>query len=272
MSKLDVLYPFHFNNKLNEAIGRLKSSIDSIKDQNVNICISNTSKKSIKDYFIEYPNIKFFEEEVDIFPYCKPKTINKGVKNLVSSDYFLISDIDILYPANYVEVMEKLIDENKETVIRVIPFNYCVPFGAPLTYDECTKKGKIDKSSDNLRSNGYAVGIGLIYLPSFKLINGYNEEFKGYGQEDDEFNMRIGYINKIIEIPANILYTYHIYHEYEFPRCDTYEKNREINNNSRNRIKKEIGNEFFNIDKHFSSLIKNEVQYTDIERNKLNIN
>jgi flavorubredoxin len=96
MNKLDFIYAFHFNNNIDAVINRLKSSINSIKNQNVNICISNTSKQSIKNYFTDYENIKYFEEEINIEPYCKTMTLNRGIKNLVTTEYFFVSDVDIL--------------------------------------------------------------------------------------------------------------------------------------------------------------------------------
>ena len=46
--KLDLLYSFHYNKSaIPDALKRLFCSINSIKDQDVNICICNTSEVDI---------------------------------------------------------------------------------------------------------------------------------------------------------------------------------------------------------------------------------
>jgi hypothetical protein len=255
MSKLDIIYSFHFNNRIEETICRLKSSIDSIKNQEVNVCISNTSKNSIKEYFKDYTDINYYEEVLNIEPYCKCATTNKGIKNLVTSEYFLLSDVDILYPSNYVETMKTLIEQNKEKPIRAYPFIHCVPFKAPITYEECLEKRKISSCDDGLRHPGFAVGIGLVHLPSYNIINGFNEEFRGYGQEDSEFNIRLEYINKIIEIDKEIMCTFHMFHDYEFPRDESFHRNNALYIEKRDAIKKQLGNEKFDINKHLEYII-----------------
>jgi hypothetical protein len=45
--KIDFLYSFHFNENQEEHIKRLRFSIKSIINQNVNVCVCNTSKKCI---------------------------------------------------------------------------------------------------------------------------------------------------------------------------------------------------------------------------------
>jgi predicted glycosyltransferase involved in capsule biosynthesis len=60
---------------------------------------------------------------------------------------------------------------------------------------------------------GFAHGNGLIHLDTFHKIQGYDEEFIGYGPEDKLFNYRIGFFNKIIFDNLNDTSTFHLWHK-----------------------------------------------------------
>jgi len=209
MNKIDFLYPFHFNGRGRKtAIKRLLISLESIKDQGVNICICNTSKESMWEDVKKYNPKYIHKESKDEF--CKALTINFGVKNLVETPYFILSDIDLVYQENYIRMYWNYILQ--PTKFRVIPYNVNLSLNhlQIKTIDDCIQnKYKID---DERTDYGIAPGNGLIHTKSFYFIGGFDEQIKGYGPEDADFNERIKYINEYVEDTDEKLITYHIKH------------------------------------------------------------
>lgn len=250
-SKIDILYIFNFSNKdLNNAILRLRCSLKSIVNQNVQICISNNSSTCIFDAISDIDsNIKYNHKFLNK-PFSRALGINYGVKKLVTTEYFIISDIDLVYSNDHIQRLlikfESLRRPNE--YIRLVTYNYNL-----LPISHISFIGKIlykipffkkyatifTKESPHLytheyevldqfpKSNGgYAHGNGLIHKDSFYKIQGYDEEMIGYGPEDDLFNTRISKINRIIYDNLNDTSTFHLWH----PRFQMlqFEKNMQI--------------------------------------------
>ena len=205
----DFLYSFHFDQNIEEAIDRLKISIKSIINQKVNVCICNTSVKCIKKYLNDFPSIKYIHQPEKVKVYCKSKTINIGVKELISSNYFFISDIDLIYPPNFIEYMS--VFTLVKFPIRVIFSNHNLDFTStiPQNYEECKNFFEVNKTKHKF----FAPGNGLIHLSSFKKIGGFDERFIGHGSEDSEFNYRISKINKYYQFDLEEINTFHLFHK-----------------------------------------------------------
>jgi len=250
-SKIDILYIFNFSNKdLNNAILRLRCSLKSIVNQNVQICVSNNSSTCIFDAISDIDsNIKYNHKYLNK-PFSRAIGINYGVKKLVTTEYFIISDIDLVYSNDHIQRLfikfESLRRPNE--YIRFVTYNYNllpishISFIGKILYKTpfFRKYASIfTKESPHLytheyevldqfpKSNGgYAHGNGLIHKDSFYKIQGYDEEMIGYGPEDDLFNTRISKINRIIYDNLNDTSTFHLWH----PRFQMlqFEKNMEI--------------------------------------------
>ena len=212
----DFLYPFQFNNQkeLKPAIERLKLSIDSIKNQNVNICVCNTSNVCIYDDIKDICDINYIFKPLNIgnkyWKYNKSLTLNYGVKQLIKTPYFFVSDIDLIYSSRFIKTIAKNIDDKKP--IRIIFNNMNIDKGFySSSYNKCKKF--FDNHKDKSRTTGIAPGNGLIHLDSFKKIRGYDEQYIGYGPEDADFNFRIKNICEYIELDNNYVNTYHLYHD-----------------------------------------------------------
>jgi predicted glycosyltransferase involved in capsule biosynthesis len=228
---LDFVYIFNFNPPfLDDAVKRLKCSIKSISSQQVNVCLSNNSTICILDK-IKYlaKNIRYVHKPYK-GPWSRSLAINFAVKNLVKSNYFFISDIDLVYQHDYVQILSKNICKYKQPV-RVINYNYNIiakglrghidnflykRFGKPPVFHEVLYSSSFDYLFNHCNKNfhGFAHGNGLIHLQSFLKIRGFDEEFIGYGPEDDLFNTRIGKINQLIYSDAFNTTTAHLPHPF----------------------------------------------------------
>jgi predicted glycosyltransferase involved in capsule biosynthesis len=210
MNKIDFLYPFHFNGRgKTTAIKRLLISLESIKNQEVNICIVNTSKDCIYEHVKKY-NPKYIHKE-STEEFCKSLTINFGVRNLVETPYFILSDIDLVYRANYIKSYWDYIIQPKK--FRIIPYNINLQLNhlQIKNVNDCiVNKDCFDKERSQF---GIAPGNGLVHTMSFYFIGGFDEQIKGYGPEDADFNERIKYINEYVEDSNSELSTFHINHK-----------------------------------------------------------
>jgi len=248
--KIDFLYSFHFNgDEQIKALERLKASIKSIKDQNVRICVCCTSKDNIYKHIKKLAKITYYHKPLDLDVYCKPKTINLGVKEMIKTPYFMLSDIDLIYPKTFISELIKYTEYH--IPVRVIFNNYNL--GLDYTANTYVKYKKFfNTHEDHTRTKfGIAPGNGLIHLKSFKLINGYDENYVGYGLEDADFNMRTSYICKYIELDDEFINTCHLYHKGIFRESseviDRYKENQKYFQNKRKILLEKIGLDQVNI-------------------------
>lgn len=204
---IDIVYTFHYKpNEIRQAIKRLRCSIQSIIGQDVRIILLNASKediqKHIKDMKVDYFYIPYGEAGME-----KCKLINHSVKHYVKTYYAFLSDIDLVYPPNYVQEMIREVNKFEirfRAPIRLIPHTFSLK-GEYYSHDV----NELIKIRIPF-TEGIAPGNGIIHVRSFKEIQGFNEDLKGYGPEDMMFNLRIGKINKYIEAPY--IKTFHLYH------------------------------------------------------------
>lgn len=254
MGKLDLLYIFNFKENLIEsAIERLNYSISSVNTEDVNINICNYSKFCIKNKLNAYHKFNYVHKP-SFGDFSRSKTINKGVKDLITSSYFILSDIDLIYNKDHFKVIKNIIKENKNP-IRLISnnlnqrpiykskFAYSKQKHIKKFFRKFSKKIKPKYYSDfdTLFKNsiffekGFAHGNGLIHKETFDKIGGYDEEFIGYGPEDDMFNTRISYLNKLIYYEKDDLLTLHLWH----PRYNMiqFKKNMKIWEERKNHLK-----------------------------------
>jgi predicted glycosyltransferase involved in capsule biosynthesis len=227
---IDFLYVFRYDlEHVDNAIKRLICSIDSVWNQDVRIIVFNASDQDINPGISETLN-KCSGSEYIYKPvkgqFNKSKLINYAVKNYVRTEYFLFSDIDLVYQEDYVVQMKKYV-YIKGDFFRVVPYNYNI-------YRECYSSDFKELIALDKNNGGFAHGNGLIHKKSFMRIRGYYEEFIGYGPEDGCFNECIGCVNKLIY--ANDIVTAHLWHEnfnriQEQKNSDMYHK---IQNDLRN--------------------------------------
>jgi len=251
LQTLDFLYVFNFHAPyFADALERLKYSIKSINDQDVNICISNNSPICIHDEVAKIIGDFRYKHTIYKGPFSRALGINYAVRNLVETEYFLISDIDLVYSRDHVQRLKLKVESlapNEENV-RVINYNYNLkPVLKKSTFVGYASKTPFIRrffSDDDYYTahpyssdftildqlpkspGGFAHGNGLIHTESFMKIRGYDEEMIGYGPEDTLFNLRIGKINRLIYDNLQDTASFHLWH----PRFHMiqFEKNMQI--------------------------------------------
>jgi predicted glycosyltransferase involved in capsule biosynthesis len=200
---MNVIYIFNYTPETYpQAFKRLQCSVKSLENQDVEIYVLNFSDERLLDSISGIIEIRPAE---DYTYYNKARAINFLVRYWLESEYFLMSDVDIIYPKDYVEKMQVIAD--KYNSCRVIPFIY-------RTRNEIysTDLSELYNVSftDTRNNQSLAAGIGLIHRPAFMEIRGYDEGYVGHGPEDHDFNLRITKKSTLINDYTNIVY--HLWH------------------------------------------------------------
>lgn len=234
---IDFLYVFNFPaSEIENAILRLQCSIRSIIMQEVTVCICNNSSVCIYDKVKDLGgHIRYLHTPYD-GEFSKALSINYGVKNLITTDYFILSDVDLVYSRDHIQRLKLKCSslQRHSEPIRFVFYNYNlspivkVPIWRSLLRRIPPIKFILKSKAKYLphvytheyevldrlvkEPGGFAHGNGLIHTSSFYLIRGYDEEMIGYGPEDDLFNIRIGKINRLIYDNLPDTSSFHLWH------------------------------------------------------------
>lgn len=239
----EFLYVFNFDKRsFADALSRFECSLRSIRDQNVQICVSNNSQTCIQSFLrCIAPNVRYVHKTYKGL-FSRAHAINFGVRTLVNSRYFVVSDVDLVYRPDHIKTLQRkltlAIEENSQPV-RIVTYNYNLsPVYSPAWMDRRFLRRFAYKSSPGnshdyselmrLPNNGggFAHGNGVIHLESFMRLRGYDENLIGYGPEDDLFNTRISKVNTLIYDPDPQLASIHLWHQRL--RMIQYRKNMKI--------------------------------------------
>ncbi len=227
MNKIDVVYTFHYDRiSIKKAIQRLQCSIGSLINQDVRIIVINASKTNIAKYLKDFP-IEYHHHPYGVTGMEKCVLINHVVKYFVQTPYFFVSDIDLVYPPDYIKKMLETAWDIRQLFkvdVRLIPY----VINLQSEYYASNYNELLNSSIE--RYEGIAPGNGLICTRFFKLIRGYDERYRGYGPEDSNFNERISKVN--LFHMENSIKTIHLYHPPSKNR-EQFEINTGYNNTSR---------------------------------------
>ena len=97
-------------------------------------------------------------EQADALPFNRAKLLNVGFKESVDCDYFAFHDVDML----------------------PLDSDYSFPEGPTHLASE------VEQFNWGLPYDGYFGGVTLFDRKSFETINGYSNEYWGWGAEDDD--------------------------------------------------------------------------------------
>ncbi len=126
-NKIDFLYIFNYESSVaKEALLRFRCSLKSIVGQHVNICVSNNSAVCIFNQISDIvPNVRYIHSPHK-GTFSRALGINYAVRSLVKSEYFIISDIDLVYSRDHIQRLNtkfQLLKRQGEK-IRLVTYNY----------------------------------------------------------------------------------------------------------------------------------------------------
>jgi len=226
---VDILYIFNFESQhLESALARFRHSLASVAAQGARICVSNNSKDCILSRIDDVVHDLAYVHKPYHGQFSRSHGINFGVRSLVRSEYFMISDVDLIYHRNHLAAVQRKMQAALRTAkrpLRMVFWNYNIQ---PRYHPDWMNRRILRRfaaTSQLMESSDYEVlsllphngggcahGNGIIHLESFTRLRGYDEEMIGYGPEDDLFNTRIGKVNDIVYDKGNDTASIHLWH------------------------------------------------------------
>jgi hypothetical protein len=226
---VDILYIFNFEPQyLEGALTRFRHSLASVAEQGARICVSNNSEYCIRSRIDDIVHDLAYVHQPYRGQFSRAHGINFGVRSLVRSEYFMISDVDLVYRRDHLAAVKRKIRVSLYTAerpLRMVFWNYNLQpryhpawmnirflrrFAATSPLMESSDYEALAVLPHN--GGGFAHGNGIIHLESFMRLRGYDEEMIGYGPEDDLFNARIGKVNYIVYDKGDDTASIHLWH------------------------------------------------------------
>lgn len=226
---VDILYIFNFESQhMESALARFRHSLASVAEQGARICVSNNSEDCILSRINDIVRDLAYVHRPYRGQFSRAHGINFGVRSLVSSEYFMVSDVDLIYRHDHLAAVQRKIQAALLTAkrpLRMVFWNYNLQpryqpawmnmrimrrFAATSPHMESSDYKALSMLPHN--GGGFAHGNGIIHLESFTRLRGYDEEMIGYGPEDDLFNTRIGKVNDVVYDNDDDTASIHLWH------------------------------------------------------------
>ncbi|MBD3253180.1 glycosyltransferase [Candidatus Pacearchaeota archaeon] len=224
-------------------IERLKKCLISLKNQDYPffevILVDYGSKKEnfvkLKNFlkknkisYIRVKNVKFWN---------RSHALNIGIKRS-RSKYILVSDIDMIFEKNYIS---ECVREMKKNIYQILYTDMIdcskgvIKKNTDVLKEYPKIKEKCNRLSDFYNNLEYRFGISICFSLSyfFKIIRGYDENYKLYAAEDDDIIKRFELMNLDIKNIKNKTSHIHQWH----PKLQGVKKMKSLNSSiKKNRI------------------------------------
>jgi hypothetical protein len=168
---IDVVYVVY--NLNDSAVRRLEYSVKSFFKNNGRILVSDTSSDEATRAKIARLDFDDYYLEKSVGLFNRSRAINNAYRHLVKTENFIVMDIDLIAPPDFI----------KQIIRR---FNGIYNVGNIIYLPEQVKKNYYTYLSKNYRRKKYLIGK-----------NGFDEEYAGWGAEDEDFSARITIRNRI---------------------------------------------------------------------------
>lgn len=156
-------------------------------------------------------------------PFNRSWGFNVGVKH-AKADVVVLTDCDLIMdPFNFIEGLRLM--SNYECVS---PYSSVVDLNVTESLGKLEEIVKIQRpgrgETDNQKIN-ICGGMTIFRKDAFLRIGGYNEDFVGWGGEDDFMAVKVKNFLSWHEIPGKC---YHLFHEREAPETKWYQRNLQL--------------------------------------------
>ena len=201
---ITILYPYR-----DRELSRIKRSLDSLSEQsnkNFNVLFVDYGSepelsKSVKELLSSYDFVKHIYSYHCNQPWSRAKAINIGLKQ-VETEYVFVSDIDMIFKRNFIEIVQQL----KDPMVSVY---FKVGFLSQL---ESKKNQTFEDYEISFFSKPSAQGLSLFPVEALKKVRGFDEFFHFWGAEDEDVHHRLaqaGYQISFYEEEILMLHRWH---------------------------------------------------------------
>lgn len=172
-----------------------------------------------KRYELLMPNAQICIGQYDGEPFSRSAAINMAAK-MASKDIFIIADADVTFDVKQMEVAVQMLSD----YVWVIPFYDRKELSEAQTDDLLKKDPSVtltDMGFTNCGGHLYNVGsINIVPRKYFECVGGFDERFRGWGGEDNAFQMAMDTLCGTCGRPKQNT-VWHLYHPQ--PVTKTYE-------------------------------------------------
>lgn len=183
--KVTIVYTFR-----NRDIVRVKRTLDSMAlqsdmdftmlfiDYGTTAALANEVRLLVERYSF----VKYYYLFTQYQPWNKSKALNYALRQ-ISSPYFFVADIDMIFHSSFISKVKKLIQENP---LRNVYFK--VGF---LAESSLIKNEKFADLPVYFESTNEATGLTLFHTDNLKKLNGFDEFYHFWGAEDTDAHIRL---------------------------------------------------------------------------------
>jgi spore maturation protein CgeB len=217
---LDIVYTI--GNLKEDAWLRFENCYRSVsKNLNYRIVVSEVGKESSYDKIKSFiPEFEYHFQQEDLFDASIAK--NNAFRYLINNNLFTFLDVDMIVPSDFVN---KCFESYHRRLKIFICNYYRLPETEAVNYEEI--KSKFDFSDFKLINQS---GTLVCDKATYELLNGFDEDYKGWGGRDSDFYERAKLSNKFFSNSEIILF--HQYHPRQFG--DYKNSNRQLFKQKRN--------------------------------------
>jgi len=223
---IDVVYIV--SNLSDSAVCRMEYSVKSFFKNNTRILVSDTSSDEATRAKIEKLDFDDYYLEKSVGLFNRSRAINNAYRYMVRTENFIVMDLDLIASPDFI----------KQSIRR---FNGIYNVGNIIYLPKRVKNNNYKYLSRNYRRKKYLIGkiprppfrgpfyksyysgFFIVNRKRFEDVNGFDEEYAGWGAEDEDFSARITIRNRIKRYKMEVQ-CFHQWH----PQAFTVDRNIEI--------------------------------------------
>lgn len=168
---LTIIYPF--KNREKERVIKSLTSIYNQDNKEFNVVFVDYGSDNPIDFSSFFPSLKYVYLDVRNQPWNKSKAINYALKNELTTPYFFISDVDMIYKNNFVD-----------TIYSLIPHHNVFYFQVAYLKEELSDSTSVFDANNVIKVSNYqATGMTVFQTDIVKELKGFDEFFHFWGSE-----------------------------------------------------------------------------------------
>jgi hypothetical protein len=191
-----------------ERTENLNNAVQALMDQefagSVRVVVCEQSEKgTLKNY---HPFGWVWDEYT--LPFNRSRAFNLGARVLPHCDTLCFFDADILVDRWWVKRCSDQMVGN-DLIIPYTTVNYLKEKGTPAVVEARKRSGSVPEVSPERRARFAYGGVLWITRTLFELSGGYDEQYIGWGAEDDDYVWRLKQLGPVMRMDETLTHMWH---------------------------------------------------------------